>query len=141
MNLQRRSMPARRTVNRQKEQKSWTFKFCLLMYMIVVATVFFGALNYQIDLNRKTTELQRSRAAARQEIKNMEREITLLTGTRERLSSWENIKARIDEYKLPLRLAEPHQIRRISGNRLYMQNSRQANVRRKDVRNVTGISR
>ena len=133
MNLQRRSMPARRTVNRQKEQKSWTFKFCLVMYLLMAATVFFGALNYQIDLNRKSTELQRSRAAARQEIKNMEREITLLTGTRERLSSWENIYARIKEYNLPLREAESHQIRHISGGRLRMERTRHAHVNNNSV--------
>lgn len=133
MNLQRRSMPARRTVNRQKEQKSWTFKFCLVMYLLMAATVFFGALNYQIDLNRKSTELQRSRAAARQEIKNMEREITLLTGTRERLSSWENIQARIKEYNLPLREAESNQIRYISGGRLRIERTRHAHVRNNSV--------
>ena len=130
MNLQRRTMPARRTANCRKEQKSWAFKFYLLIYMLVAATVFFGSLNYRVDLNRKIADMQRSRVASQHEIEAMDREIQALKVTRERLSSWENVSKRIAEYKLPLRQAESHQIRYISGNQLYMQQPGRAQARR-----------
>lgn len=114
MNLQRRNIAGVRSGSRKREQKSWAFKFYVLLYLLVVASVFFGAVNYRIDLNRKITELQRAKAHAERDIKKMDLDIQALKVQRERLSSWDNVSKRIAEYKLPLRAAEPQQIRYVA---------------------------
>ncbi|MBE6380501.1 MAG: hypothetical protein E7047_06190 [Lentisphaerae bacterium] len=121
MNLQVRKVSAPRGGSRRRQQqKSGLFKFYVLFYCLVVAGVLFGALNYQIDLNRKISKLQQSSNQAKQEIKDLERDIQSLTVVKARLSSWENISRRIAELKLPLRPAEPGQVRYMTfkpGNR------------------------
>ena len=116
MNLQRRNAINSRSTMRKREQKSWTFKFCVLLYLLIVASIFFGAVNYRIDLNRKITELQRARATTKRDMQKMDLDIQSLKMQRERLASWENVKSRIAEYNLPLRESEPYQIRYVALN-------------------------
>ena len=116
MNLQRRNTITSRSTMRKREQKSWTFKFCVLLYLLIVASIFFGAVNYRIDLNRKITELQRARATTKRDMQKMDLDIQALKMQRERLASWENVKSRIAEYNLPLRESEPYQIRYVALN-------------------------
>ena len=116
MNLQRRNLSNTRSGIRKREQKSWIFKFYVLLYLLIVASIFFGAVNYRIDLNRKITELQRARAATKRDMQKMDLDIQALKMQRERLASWDNVKSRIAEYNLPLRESEPHQIRYVALN-------------------------
>ncbi len=141
MNLQRRNVTAARVNRGKKEQKSWAFKFCVLMYLLVVASVFFGALNYRIDLNRKITELQRASGSARRDIKRMELDIQALKVQREHLTSWENVSKRIAECNLPLRPAEPQQIRYVAFKRSSTQDTAVAvNHERVNGNNSVNIS-
>ena len=112
MNLQRHSTKlSRSNVRRGKERKSWAFKFYVLVYLLVVASVFFGAVNYRIDLNRKINDLRRASIRAKQDIYELERDIQALRVDKERLSSAENIQRCITAYRLPFRPAEPGQVR------------------------------
>ena len=118
MNLQvrKRDVPRAGSRRRQQQQKNGMFKFYVLIYCLVAAGVLFGALDYQVDLNRKITNLQQETSRTKLEIKDLERDIQSLKVSRARLSSWENVSRRIAEYKLPLRPAEPGQVRYMSLN-------------------------
>lgn len=113
MKLQARSTTARRTPLRRrgKDQKSWKFKFCTLLYLLVVVSVFFGVANYRIDLNRKISDLQRLHNRTKQDIHELERDIQALKVARDRLSSWNNVRSKIAYYKMPFRAAESQQVR------------------------------
>lgn len=118
MNLQVRKidMPRPGTRRRQQQRKSGIFKFYVMIYFLVAGCVLFGALSYQVDLNRKITKLRQETSRAKREIKDMERDIQSCKIAKARLSSWENISRRIAEYKLPLRPAEPGQVRYMTVN-------------------------
>lgn len=112
MNLQSRNVVlSRGGTKRGKEQKSWAFKFYVLLYLLVTASVFFGAANYRIDLNRKINELRRSSSRAKLEIYEMERDIQALKLAKQQLSSPENIRKRIAEYNMQFRPYEASQVR------------------------------
>lgn len=112
MNLQARRVSAPRQVRRRKnDQKSWSTKFYILLYLLVTASVFFGALNYSIDLNRKVNELRRASNRARMEIQELERDIKALGVDYQRLASAANIHRQIARYNLPFRPSDPRQVR------------------------------
>ncbi len=113
MNLQTRNMVLTRKSPRRKKEKKSNLLY-VFMYLLVVATIFFGALSYKVDLNRKTNELRRSTERAENEIKELDRDIQSLRITREQLSTWTNVKQKIAEYKMPFRASEPRQVRYFS---------------------------
>jgi hypothetical protein len=102
----------RKSPRRKKEKKSHLIY--VFMYLLVVATIFFGALSYKVDINRKTNELRRSAARAENEIAELERDIQSLRLAREQLSDWKNVRRKIAEYKMPFRASEPRQVRYFS---------------------------
>ena len=110
MNLQTRNMAINRKSPRRKKEKKSNLLY-VFMYLLVVATIFFGALSYKVDLNRKTNDLRRSAERAENEIKELDRDIQSLRIARERLSTWTNVKQKIAEYKMPFRASEPRQVR------------------------------
>ena len=112
MNLQARRVSAPRQVRRRKDdQKSWKVKFCILLYLLVTVSVFYGALNYSIDLNRKISELRRASNRARMEIQDIERDIKALNVEYQRLASAANIHRQIARHNLPFRPSDPRQVR------------------------------
>ncbi len=123
MNLQSRHVASKRPAARRrgKDQKSWAVKLYVLLYLLVVISVFFGVANYRIDLNRKISNLQRSTNRAKQEIYELERDIQALKIEYQRLSSLEHVNKCIARYKMPFRASDPRQVRyfavKSSGNR------------------------
>ena len=112
MSLRTQKVTARpQARKRGKSQKSLVGKFYVLIYLLMVSAVFFGVMNYRIDLNRKISNLQRISNRAKQEIYELERDIQALKVERNRLSSWENVRSKIAEYKLPFRASSPRQVR------------------------------
>lgn len=112
MNLRTQKVAAKPPARRRgKSQKSLAGKFYVLMYLLVVCAVFFGVMNYRIDLNRKISNLQRLSNRTKQEIYELERDIKALKIEHNRLCSWENVRGKIAEYKLPFRASTPRQVR------------------------------
>jgi hypothetical protein len=113
MNLQSRRTNTRQPVKRRngKEQKSQVSKLCVVLYLLMVILVLFGALNYRIDLNRKINNMERAYNRTQQEIFELDRDIQALKVAHEDLSDPKNIRRRMAEYRLPLRESEPQQVR------------------------------
>lgn len=113
MNLQSRHVAAKRPTARRrgKDQKSWAVKLYVMVYLLVVISIFFGVANYRIDLNRKISNLQRSTNLAKQEIYELEREIQALKIDYQRFSSLEHVNKCIARYNLPFRASDPRQVR------------------------------
>ncbi len=107
-----RSVGSSRPVRRRgQEQKSWALKFYILLYLLITVSVFFGAVNYRIDLKSKIDNLRRAGNRAQQDIYEMERDIKALTVKRNQLTSWENVSSNIARYNLPFRASDPRQVR------------------------------
>ena len=112
MKLQTRNVTAKRAARRGgKGNGSLSFKLYVLLYLLVVIIVIFGVFNYSIDLNRKIDKLQREESRAKQEIFELERDIQALKVTRQQLTSWNHVNRKISAYQLPLRPADPQQVR------------------------------
>ena len=142
MNLQRHSTKlSRSNVRRGREHKSWAFKFYVLIYLLMVASVFFGAVNYRIDLNRKINDLRRASSRAKVEIYELERDIQALKLDKERLCSADNINRCIAAYNLPLRQAVPGQVRYFTVRNTYapQHTAESQNARRNYSMNSRGL--
>lgn len=137
MKLQTRNVPARRPARRNgKSNGSLSFKLYILAYLLVVVTVIFGVANYRIDLNRKIEALQNAENSAKQEIFELERDIQALKVTRQRLTSWDHINGKISAYQLPLRPANPQQVRYLALKGVRKNVPLSAQARRTDLRNI-----
>ena len=71
-----------------------------------------AAVNIRIYYNQKAELLNRETARVERQIHELDREIENLKKRKEQLSSFANISRKNTAYKLGLRHADPHQIRR-----------------------------
>ena len=72
---------------------------------IVICSAFFVILNTKIALEQEISDIEHNIAVVQNKINQLDRESEDLELKIERLTSWPNIKAKIAQFKLPLRPA------------------------------------
>ena len=85
----------------------------LIFNVLLMSSIIFAAFCIQVHLNDKTEQLVREKTLIMKQIQEKQTEIQSLRLEKERLCSWENVNAKIREYNLALRPANPSQLRHI----------------------------
>ena len=98
--------------SRRKNDSSRVWYISLFARLIIMALLIFAAVNIRIYYNQKAELLNRETARVERQIHELDREIENLKKRKEQLSSFANISRKNTAYKLGLRHADPHQIRR-----------------------------
>ena len=83
--------------------------FKMALMMIIIFAAFFA----RVHLNDKTEQLAREKTLITKQIQERQTEIQSLRLEKEKLCSWENVNAKIREYNLALRSANPSQLRQM----------------------------
>jgi hypothetical protein len=76
-----------------------------------VAGIIFFVINVRVSLNEKTEKLNREANQIRKKISNLNREIEHLKIQKEVLSSWPHVKKKIADFNIPLKSANPAQVK------------------------------
>ncbi len=115
MNIQSRTIAHRRTPRRRQGAAiSWSTKLYIFLYLLLMSALLFGIANYRIGLNRQLNDLRRETNRVKSEIYELDRDIQALKIARERLSSWDNIRAQIARHNLQFRAPDPSQVRKLT---------------------------
>ncbi len=91
-------------------------KFDILFFVIILGLGIFAAVSLRLTFNSKGVAMSRESESIRSEIHSLKREIENLSTRREALMSWPNIRLRISQFNLPLRLPNPVQVYRMAVN-------------------------
>ena len=83
----------------------------LIFNVLLMSSIIFAAFCIQVHLNDKTEQLAREKTLIMKQIQEKQTEIQSLRLEKEKLCSWENVNAKIREYNLALRSANPSQLR------------------------------
>jgi len=117
MNIQSRTTNRRGARRRQGAAISWSTRMYIFLYLLLMSALLFGIANYRIGLNRQLTDLQRETNRVKTEIYELDRDIQALKISRERLSSWDNIRTQIARHDLKFRAPDPQQVRQLTVRR------------------------
>ena len=85
----------------------------LIFNVLLMSSIIFAAFCIQVHLNDKTEQLAREKTLIMKQIQEKQTEIQSLRLEKEKLCSWENVNAKIREYNLALRSANPSQLRQM----------------------------
>lgn len=91
-------------------------KFDILIVLVVLGGIIFAAVNFRVHFYSKISELSVKSQKIQREINDLEREIVYFSTQREALTSLPNIRRKIAQFKLPLRLPSPAQTYRMTLN-------------------------
>lgn len=91
-------------------------KFDILFFVIILGLGIFAAVSLRLTFNSRGVAMSRESESIRTEIHSLKREIENLATRREALMSWPNIRTRIAQFNLPLRLPNPAQVYRMAVN-------------------------
>ena len=83
----------------------------LIFNLLLMISIIFAAFYFQVHLNDMTEQLAREKTLILKQIQEKQTEIQSLRLEKEKLCSWENVNAKIREYNLALRSANPSQLR------------------------------
>ena len=114
MNIQSGKRSPRRSVPASGGGGSLAGKIAAGLKLLLLLAAGAGICNSYIYLNQRISETDREIRRTRVEIDQVSRELVLLRNRCETLSSWSNISARIRQFNLGLRPAEPGQERTIA---------------------------
>ncbi|WP_176011957.1 hypothetical protein [Victivallis sp. Marseille-Q1083] len=113
MNIQARTIQSRKSRPRGGAKGSLAVKLWMLFNVILLLGAAFVIVNYRIALNQKIADVQKETTALQNKLHTTDREIEALRIKREKLTSWDQIRARITAYQLPLIQPEPHQVQQL----------------------------
>lgn len=91
-------------------------KFDILIVLAILGGITFVAINSRLHFYSKISGLSREAQRIQREINVFEREIADFSTKRESLTSWPNIRRKIVQFKLPLRLPSPAQTYKMTLN-------------------------
>jgi len=86
----------------------------LIVKMVLIMSIIFAAFFARVHLNDKTEQLAREKERITAQIEEKRTEIKKINIQIAQLKSWENINAKIRQYNLALRAANPSQVHQIS---------------------------
>lgn len=113
MNIQPGGSVTRRPLPKQ-ECRQWIGKMWVSVQIFAYVFALAAILNGHIWLRQQTTVTERRIRQVNREIGSVRRELENLRIRHARLSSWSHIRERIAHFGLPLRSAEPGQVRPIA---------------------------
>lgn len=87
--------------------------FTTVFKLVFVAGIIFFVVNVRVSLNEKTEKLNRDANQIRKKIGNLNREIEHLKIQKEVLSSWPHVKKKIADFNIPLKSANPAQVKNL----------------------------
>lgn len=108
-----RTMNTSGKAGKRKKERS----FAGFARFLVIALAVAGATVYRAYLVNRTEALNREVVRHQKQIFDLRREIEHCRIKRESLSDWKHVRAKIREFGLPLRAAEPRQVRALDAKR------------------------
>jgi len=115
-NLHVRNLRKNRAVKKKTAESGFPF-FSSVLKLIGLAVMVFAIVNVRISYNEKAENLNRESVKIKRKIHKLNREIEHLNIRKEALSSWPNVKKRIDEHQLALRMPAPSQVSHLALNK------------------------
>jgi len=109
MNVHIRNLRKNRVIKKKPVESGIPF-VSTMVKLIVVAMLVFAIINVRVSYNEKAENLNREGIKIKRKIHKLNREIEHLTIKKEALSSWPNVKKKIEEYQLALRMPVPNQV-------------------------------
>lgn len=117
MNMMKRKKNTPTTRKRNPAAKDAIMgKFDILVVLVILGGITFVAVNSRLYFCSEMSKLSTSAQKIQREISVLEREIVYFSSQREKLTSWPNIRQKIVQFKLPLRLPSPAQTYKMTLN-------------------------
>jgi len=116
MNIQARSIKLNKSRKKNNTRQTIGSKFGIVFRMIIVMAFVFGIATLRISIDQWATAEDREADKLVKQIAQLDREIENCKLKKEKLSSWPNIKDRIQKFNLALRMPEPFQVQNLTVN-------------------------
>ncbi len=116
MNIQARSIKLNKSRKKDTTRKNMLLKFGIVFHVIIGMAFIFGIATLRISIDQWATAEDREADKLVRQIAQLDREIENYKLKKEKLSSWPNIKDRIQKFNLALRMPEPFQVQNLTVN-------------------------
>jgi hypothetical protein len=115
MNIHTRAVKAKKTNGKKGASglKLWV-KLLAVFYLVLLMAAFAGITNYRISLNQGIANSDKEAERISRQLTLLDREIENLKLKKEKLSSWPQVRERINKFKLALRMPEHYQVQHLT---------------------------